>query len=46
MENTKGERREKIKRNQSKMGVTGAGVKNLWRIMMEKAQAARDQKKL
>lgn len=33
---TKSEKRERIKRNQSKMRVFGAGVKNLFRLKIER----------
>lgn len=41
---TKSEKRERIKRNRTKMGVTGAGVKNLWRILIIKSKIARGEK--
>ncbi len=41
---TKSEKRERIRKNQGKMAVTGAGVKNLWRIKIIRAKEARGEK--
>lgn len=42
-EETKGEIRERRKRNQRKMGMSGKGNKVLWHIIQEKAEKARKQ---
>lgn len=41
MKETKAEKRERIKKNRSKMSVTGAGLRNIMRIKITKAEAAR-----
>lgn len=41
---TKAEKRERIKRNRSKMAVTGTSVKTILRINIEKAAKARGEK--
>jgi hypothetical protein len=40
----KGVVREKVRKNQTKMRVTGAGLRNLWRIIADKAAKARGEK--
>ena len=42
---TKGERREEKRRNRRKMVVTGKGNQLLWRLILEKAEKARQRKK-
>lgn len=47
MPETRGEKRERIKKNRSKMLVTGAGLRNIMRIKIKKAEEARAfQKKI
>ena len=45
MDDTKGERRERKRRSRRKMLVSGAGLRAMWRRVVEQARAAREKRK-